>query len=70
MPKKLKLLVLLSNLLIRYEIPFETRMKFDKISGLDNEQFRRLTEVKRTTFEKMVLILREAYKAARWIEDT
>ena len=35
-------------------------MKFDKISGLDNERFRRLTGVKRTTFEKMVLILQEA----------
>lgn len=35
-------------------------MKFDKITGLDDERFRRLTGVKRTTFEKMILILQEA----------
>jgi hypothetical protein len=35
-------------------------MKFDTITGLDDERFRRLTGVKRTTFEKMVLILRDA----------
>lgn len=40
-------------------------MKFDKISGLDDERFRRLTGVKRTTFEKMVLILQEADKAKK-----
>lgn len=34
-------------------------MKFDKISGLDDEKFRRLTGVKRTTFEKMITILGE-----------
>lgn len=40
-------------------------MKFDKITGLDDERFRRLTGVKRTTFEKMVLILQEADKAKK-----
>ena len=40
-------------------------MKFDKIAGLDDERFRRLTGVKRTTFEKMVLILQEADKVKK-----
>jgi hypothetical protein len=40
-------------------------MKFDKITILDDERFRRLTGVKRTTFEKMVLILQEADKAKK-----
>lgn len=40
-------------------------MKFDKIAGLDDERFRRLTGVKRSTFEKMVLILQEADKAKK-----
>jgi len=40
-------------------------MKSDKISGLDEERFRRLTGVKRKTFEKMVLILQEADKAKK-----
>lgn len=40
-------------------------MKFDRITGLDDERFRRLTGVKRTTFEKMILILREADKAKK-----
>jgi len=37
-------------------------MKFDKITGLDDERFRRLTGIKRTTFEKMISILQEADK--------
>ena len=40
-------------------------MKFDKITGLDDERFRRLTGVKRTTFEKMTLILQEADKVKK-----
>ena len=40
-------------------------MKFDKIAGLDDERFLRLTGVKRTTFDKMVFILREADKAKK-----
>ncbi len=40
-------------------------MKFDKITGLDDERFRRLTGVKRTTFEKMILILQESDKAKK-----
>lgn len=40
-------------------------MKFDKIVGLDDERFRRLTGVKRTTFDKMAVILREADKAKK-----
>ena len=38
-------------------------MKFDKVTGLDDERFRRLTGVKRTTFEMMVSILQKADKA-------
>ena len=37
-------------------------MKFEKIKGLDEEKFRRLTGVKRTTFERMVWILEQAIK--------
>jgi hypothetical protein len=40
-------------------------MKFNKISGLDEERFRRLTGIKRKTFEKMILILQEADKAKK-----
>jgi hypothetical protein len=35
-------------------------MKFDKIEGLDDERFRRLTGLKRPTFNKMLLILQES----------
>lgn len=35
-------------------------MKFENIKGLDEEKFRRLTGVKRATFEKMVGILKQA----------
>jgi hypothetical protein len=35
-------------------------MKFDKIEKLDDERFRRLTGLKRPTFNKMLLILQEA----------
>lgn len=35
-------------------------MKYDQIKEFSAEQFRRLTGVKRSTFEKMVAILREA----------
>ncbi|SNV39531.1 Uncharacterised protein [Legionella spiritensis] len=34
-------------------------MKYVGIKGLEDEKFRRLTGVKRSTFEKMVEILRE-----------
>lgn len=37
-------------------------MKFGVIQNLSDEKFRRLTGVKRTTFDKMVLILQEAQK--------
>ena len=40
-------------------------MKFDKVKDLEAEKFRRLTGVKRTTFDKMVVILGEAYKAKK-----
>ena len=40
-------------------------MKFDKIAGWDDERFRHLTGVKRSTFEKMVLIWQEADKAKK-----
>lgn len=35
-------------------------MKFETVKGLDDEKFRRLTGVKRPTFDKMVGILRES----------
>lgn len=35
-------------------------MKYESIKGLENEKFRRLTGVKRTTFKKMLAILSEA----------
>jgi hypothetical protein len=35
-------------------------MKFDKIEGLDDERFRRLTGLKRPAFNKMLLILQES----------
>lgn len=37
-------------------------MKYEVIKELDDEKFRRLTGVKRVTFEKMLLILNEAEK--------
>ena len=37
-------------------------MKYEGIKGLEEEKFRRLTGVKRTTFNKMLLILSEAEK--------
>ena len=36
-------------------------MKYEKIVGYREEKFRRITGVKRTTFEKMVEILRKGY---------
>jgi hypothetical protein len=35
-------------------------MKFETVKGLDEEKFRRLTGVKRPTFDKMVCILEES----------
>ena len=35
-------------------------MKYPQIQGLEAEKFRRLTGVKRSTFEKMISILKEA----------
>jgi len=40
-------------------------MKFDTVKELDNEKFRRLTGVKRFTFDKMVCILTDAIKSRR-----
>ncbi len=37
-------------------------MKYESIKGLEDEKFRRLTGIKRTTFEKMLVILSEADK--------
>lgn len=37
-------------------------MKFETVKELDEEKFRRLTGVKRTTFDKMVSILEQAVK--------
>jgi len=35
-------------------------MKYSQIQGLDDDKFRRLTGVKRSTFEKMIGILKDA----------
>jgi hypothetical protein len=35
-------------------------MKYPQIQGLEDEKFRRLTGIKRSTFEKMISILKEA----------
>jgi Helix-turn-helix of DDE superfamily endonuclease len=35
-------------------------MKYEQIKSLEEEKFRRLTGVKKATFEKMILILRDA----------
>ena len=40
-------------------------MKYEKTKGLTDENFRRLTGVKRKTFEKMVEILKRAEEARR-----
>ncbi|KIC76588.1 Transposase, partial [Neochlamydia sp. TUME1] len=40
-------------------------MKSDKIKKLDDERFRRLTGVKRGTFDKMVQILQQADAAKK-----
>src|SRR5271169_4707548 len=37
-------------------------MKFEMVKDLDDEKFRRLTGVKRTTFSKMTLILEQSSK--------
>lgn len=37
-------------------------MKYEGIKGLEDEKFRRLTGVKRVTFDKMLVILSEAEK--------
>lgn len=37
-------------------------MKFEKAKDLDNEKFRRLTGIKRSTFEQMILILLEKHQ--------
>ena len=38
-------------------------MKFEIVKGLDEEKFRRLTGVKRTTFDKMVSILEQSIQS-------
>lgn len=40
-------------------------MKFDTVKELDDEKFRRLTGVKRSTFDKMLCILSDAIKSRR-----
>ena len=44
-------------------------MKFNGVKDLDDEKFRRLTGVKRTTFEKMILILEQSNKEKKLKED-
>ena len=38
------------------------QMKYEQVKNLSDEQFRRLTGVKRSTFDKMIKILEEADK--------
>ena len=40
-------------------------MKFEKVKGLDNDKFRRLTEVQRSTFEQMTWILEISHKTKK-----
>ena len=40
-------------------------MKFDTVKELEDEKFRRLTGVKRTTFDRMVSILEQSNKAKK-----
>ena len=40
-------------------------MKFEKVKDLDNEKFRRLTGLKRSTFDQMICILLESHKAKK-----
>ena len=40
-------------------------MKFETVKGLDEEKFRRLTGVKRTTFDKMVSILEQSIQSRK-----
>lgn len=40
-------------------------MKFETVNGLDEEKFRRLTGVKRTTFNKMVEILEQSIQSRK-----
>ena len=37
-------------------------MKYEKVSSLSDEEFKRLTGVKKSTFQKMVEIVREAHR--------
>ena len=37
-------------------------MKYENVKNLNNEKFRRLTGVKRLTFDKMLIILKEAHQ--------
>jgi len=43
----------------------EEKMKFETVKGLDDEKFRRLTGVKRSTFDKMVDILGQSIKTRK-----
>ena len=40
-------------------------VKFDTVKELEDEKFRRLTGVKRTTFDRMVSILEQSNKAKK-----
>ena len=40
-------------------------MKFETVKERDNEKFRRLADVKRTTFDKMISILEQSHTAKK-----
>ena len=44
-------------------------MKYEKISDLKEEEFKRLTGVKKETFDSMVKIVKEAHKKKRKEEE-
>ena len=45
-------------------------MKYEHIKELEEEKFRRLTGVKRSTFEKMINILNEAARKKKGVATT
>jgi len=51
-------------MLVRQKM-MEAEVKFEKVKELEDEKFRRLTGVKRTTFDKMILILEQSNRGKK-----
>lgn len=47
----------------------EVEMKYEKIKNYKDEEFRRLSGVKRSTFKKIIAILEEAEKKKKQWEE-